>query len=132
MMKPILAAVIPLAFVAGSALAAGSIQSLLDSFVAAGGKNFSADAGKALFQGQHSGGKPDTPSCTTCHTTDPRNVGKTRVGKEIAPMALSKSPDRFSDPAKVDKWFTRNCNTVLGRECTPQEKGDIITYLSGL
>ena len=54
------------------------------------------------------------------------------MGKAIAPMAVSLSPDRFTDPDKVEKWFLRNCNTVLGRECTAQEKGDIITYLSGI
>ena len=118
---------------AGASFAADPRQSILDAYAAAaGGAVFSADAGKALFQGTHTGGNAETPSCTTCHTQDPRNVGKTRVGKEIAPMAVSKSPERFTDAAKVEKWFTRNCKTVLGRECTPQEKGDIITYLAGL
>jgi len=32
----------------------------------------------------------------------------------------------------VAKWFRRNCKTVLGRECTAQEKGDILTYLSSI
>lgn len=115
------------------AAAADPRQVILDAYAAAaGGAAFSADAGKSLFLGMQTGGNPDTPSCTTCHTQDPRNTGKTRVGKEIAPMAVSKTPDRFTDSAKVEKWFTRNCKTVLGRECTAQEKGDIITYLSGL
>ena len=46
-------------------------------------------------------------------------------------MAVSVSAERFTDPEKVAKWFTRNCNSVLGRECTAAEKGDVITYLSG-
>lgn len=118
---------------AGAAWAApAAVQAIIDSYATAGGANFSADAGKALFQANHTGGNPDTPSCTTCHTADPKNVGHTRAGKEIAPMASSLSPDRFTDPAKVEKWFGRNCNTVLGRECTAQEKGDILTYLSNL
>lgn len=118
---------------ASACLAGDPRQSILDAYAAAaGGAAFSADAGKALFQGMQTGGNAETPSCTTCHTQDPSNVGRTRVGKEIAPMAVSKSPDRFTDSAKVEKWFTRNCNTVLGRDCTAQEKGDIITYLAGL
>lgn len=117
----------------GAAWAAGPRQAILDSYAAAaGGAKFSAEAGKSLFQDAHTGGNADTPSCSTCHTKDPRNAGRTRVGKDIAPMAVSKTPDRFTDPAKVEKWFTRNCNTVLGRECTPQEKGDFITYMSSL
>jgi hypothetical protein len=44
-------------------------------------------------------------------------------------MALSASPARYTDPAKVEKWFKRNCNEVLGRECTPQEKGDWLSFM---
>ncbi|MFA7416183.1 MAG: DUF1924 domain-containing protein [Rhizobium sp.] len=98
----------------------------------AGVSSFSADAGKAFFQGTHTGGKPDTPSCTTCHTADPKSPGKTRAGKPIEPMAVSANPSRFTDVATVEKWFRRNCTSVLGRECTAQEKGDVLTYLSNL
>lgn len=91
---------------------------------------FSADRGKAFWTATHSGGKPDTPSCTSCHGPDPTAGGQTRAGKPIDPMAVSKNPKRFTDPAEVAKWFTRNCNGVLGRECTAVEKGDVITYLS--
>jgi Domain of unknown function (DUF1924) len=91
---------------------------------------FSAERGAQFWQARHIGGKPDTPSCTTCHTKNPTAEGQTRAGKAIAPMAVSRTPDRFTDAAKVEKWFDRNCNTVLGRACTATEKGDIITYLS--
>ena len=92
---------------------------------------FSAQRGGAFWHAAHGGGKPDTPACITCHTRDPRAQGQTRAGKIIQPMAVSKTPDRFTDPAKVEKWFTRNCKSVLGRSCTAVEKGDVITYLSG-
>ncbi len=95
----------------------------------AGVSGFSADAGRALFLSQNTGGKPATPSCSTCHTNNPANVGHTRVGKVIQPMAVSRTPDRFTDAAKVEKWFRRNCNSVLGRECTPEEKGNYITFM---
>ena len=59
-------------------------------------------------------------------------MGQTRAGKPIDPMAVSANLNRFTDPAKVDKWLRRNCDTVLGRTCTAKEKGDVITYLSGI
>jgi hypothetical protein len=98
----------------------------------AGFKDFSAERGKTLFLGRHAGGKVDTPSCTTCHTADPAKPGRTRAGKEIAPMAASVNAKRFTDPAEVEKWFKRNCSDVLGRECTVVEKGDVLVYLLGL
>jgi len=93
---------------------------------------FSADRGKALYASSNAGGSPDTPSCTSCHTVSPLKAGLTRAGKAIEPMAVFVSPTRYTDMAKTEKWFARNCKSVLGRECSPQEKGDFITYLSGL
>ncbi len=92
---------------------------------------FSAERGQAFFAAKHTGGKPDTPSCTSCHSQDPTAAGETRAGKRIEPMAVSKNPTRFTKVDEVNKWFGRNCNSVLGRECTAVEKGDFITYLSG-
>jgi hypothetical protein len=94
--------------------------------------DFSADRGKTFFQGTHTGGKEDSPSCTSCHTKDLTKTGKSRAGKEIAPMAASVNPKRFTDPADVEKWFSRNCPDVLGRECTVTEKGDALAYLLSL
>ncbi len=90
---------------------------------------FSAERGKAFYQARHKGGKPATPSCATCHTDSPLKAGRTRTGKVIQPMAISRTPDRYSDPEKVAKWFRRNCRSVLGRECTPREKGDFLTFM---
>ena len=44
-------------------------------------------------------------------------------------MAPAANPERFSETKKVEKWFKRNCNDVLDRECTAQEKGDVMSYL---
>lgn len=90
---------------------------------------FSAERGERLFRDTHGGGKPETPRCTACHDPDPRQAGQTRAGKIIDPLAPSVVPDRFTDPAKVEKWFRRNCSSVLGRPCSPQEKGDFLTYM---
>ena len=74
---------------------------------------FSADRGANFFKTErlHSDGKK--VSCSTCHTVDPRNQGKTRANKVIEPMAPSVNPQRFTDAAKVEKWFGRNCKDVL-------------------
>jgi hypothetical protein len=90
---------------------------------------FSAERGASFFKAErtHSDGKK--VSCATCHTSDPRNQGKTRANKVIEPMATIANPQRFTDTAKVDKWFGRNCKDVLERTCTAQEKGDYIQYL---
>ncbi|NVK19650.1 MAG: DUF1924 domain-containing protein [Methylocystaceae bacterium] len=90
---------------------------------------FSAERGKAFFLTQHATGKAETPACTSCHTNDPTQSGLTRAGKSIAPLAVSVSPDRYTDQRKVEKWFRRNCNSVLGRACTTIEKGDFITFM---
>jgi cytochrome c peroxidase len=92
---------------------------------------FSAERGKTLFLAKFTTGKPDTPSCTTCHSLDASKPGQTRAGKEIGPMALSVKPDRYSVPADTEKWFGRNCDSVIGRACTPLEKGDFITFMVG-
>ena len=90
---------------------------------------FSAARGRALALARFSQGGPDTPSCTTCHTESPLKRGLTRAGKLIEPMAVSVTPDRYTDRKKVAKWFRRNCRSVLGRTCTAQEKGDFLTYM---
>jgi len=90
---------------------------------------FDAGRGEKLFSTKFGTGKPETPSCTSCHSSSPKNAGETRAGKPIDPLAVSKTSDRFSDPKKVEKWFRRNCKSVLGRECTATEKGDFITYM---
>jgi hypothetical protein len=44
-------------------------------------------------------------------------------------MAVSIQADRYLDAAKVEKWYRRNCRSVLGRECTAIEKGDFLTFM---
>ncbi|MCK9259382.1 MAG: DUF1924 domain-containing protein [Azoarcus sp.] len=95
----------------------------------AGFSGFSAARGEALYRDRHAGGKPDTPACASCHANDPRKPGQTPTGKSIDPVAVSVSPNRYTDPAKVEKWFRRNCKEVLGRQCSPLEKGDWLTWM---
>jgi cytochrome c peroxidase len=91
---------------------------------------FDAAAGKAFFFAKHAGGGPDTPSCTSCHTENIAEPGQTRAGKTIDPMAPSVTADRLTDLAKVEKWIRRNCNSVLGRDCTAKEAGDVVSWLA--
>lgn len=92
---------------------------------------FTAERGKTLHTQAFTGGKPDTPSCTSCHGKDTRAAGRNPSGKTIEPMAVSATPARYTDPAKVEKWFKRNCNDVMGRECSVKEKGDWLTFMLG-
>lgn len=93
---------------------------------------FSADRGANFFKTEHAHSSGKQVSCATCHTTDPRKPGKTRANKIIEPIATIANPQRFTDAAKVEKWFGRNCKDVLERSCTAQEKGDYIQYLISL
>ena len=93
---------------------------------------FSAERGSVFFKTEHKRSDGEKVSCSTCHTTDPRNPGQTRAHKLIEPMAVSVNPQRFTDESKVEKWFGRNCKDVLERTCTAAEKGDFIQYLSNV
>ncbi len=93
---------------------------------------FSAPRGQTLHSQNFTTGKPDSPSCTSCHGSNPRAAGKNATGKVIDAVALSVAPTRYTDPAKVEKWFKRNCMEVIGRECSAVEKGDWLTYVMSL
>lgn len=130
-MKPISIALAGLAVMATVAVAASPArQAILDGYAAKAGGQPSAARGKAFFFATHTGGKPDTASCTACHGESARSAGRTRAGKPIEPLAVSVTPSRFTDAAKVEKWFGRNCRTVLGRACTAGEKADFIAFMS--
>jgi hypothetical protein len=71
------------------------------------------------------------PACTACHTDSPAKPGQHAVtGKAIKPLAPRAEVARFTDPAKTEKWFRRNCTEVLGRECSAAEKADFIQFLA--
>lgn len=72
-------------------------------------------------------------SCSSCHGPVPTQVGRhASTGKPISPLAPAFNPERFVDAAKTEKWFRRNCNDVIGRECSPAEKADVISWLRTL
>jgi hypothetical protein len=95
----------------------------------AGFAGFSAARGAAFFRQTHG----NEWSCATCHTSKPTEPGRhARTGNAVQPLAPAANAQRFTDPAKVEKWFRRNCMDVVGRACTTQEKGDVIAFLRSL
>ncbi|NTV95397.1 MAG: DUF1924 domain-containing protein [Thiobacillus sp.] len=88
----------------------------------------SATRGEQLFRART--GVGEAASCTDCHTDNPRAIGShIRTRKAIEPLAPVANPARFTDMAKVEKWFRRNCQDVLGRACTAGEKADFAAYM---
>ena len=72
-------------------------------------------------------------SCGSCHGALPTQPGKhASTGKSISALAPAFNPERFTDSAKTEKWFRRNCNDVAGRECTAAEKADVLSWLMTL
>ncbi len=95
----------------------------------AAGQPGNAVKGKAFFQQRHGG----EWSCASCHGLPPTSDSKhASTGKKISPLAPAFHAERFTDTAKVEKWFKRNCKDVLSRECTAIEKADVLAYLIGL
>jgi len=89
----------------------------------------SAEAGRAFYTKKVEVKGKDL-SCSACHTDNPANTGKHNdTGKAIKPLAPSANPDRFADRNKAERGFTKHCRDLYGKNCTPQEKGDFITYL---
>ncbi len=88
-----------------------------------------AQRGHDFFSSRHGG----EWSCASCHGDRPTTPGKhASTGKRIDPIAPAANPKAFTDSAKVDKWFRRNCNDVLKRECSAAEKADVLAYLGSL
>jgi mono/diheme cytochrome c family protein len=87
------------------------------------------DRGRQLFTSRHGG----EWSCSSCHGDVPTQAGRhASTGKPIAPLAPAFNRERFADAAKTEKWFRRNCNDVMHRECSPAEKADVIGWLRTL
>jgi len=112
---------------------------------------FSAERGRAFYFRAHSIDGGSELSCASCHHADPRKgtvahldqipcrgchvtldkggQGRSAVKRQIRPLAPSVNPDRFTNEWQVEFWFGWNCELLLKRDCTPQEKGDFITWL---
>lgn len=101
----------------------------LSHWSAQAGTPGNADRGRTFFNNRHGA----EWSCASCHGTPPTAQGKhASTGKAITPLAPAFNPKAFTDSAKVDKWFRRNCKDVLSRECSAGEKADVLAYLNSL
>jgi mono/diheme cytochrome c family protein len=104
-------------------------SALLDGYRQAAGAAPSAARGQQFFTQGHG----REWSCSSCHGAAPTVTGRhASTGKPIAPLAPAVNAERFTDAAKSEKWFRRNCNDVVGRECTAAEKADVLAWLSTL
>lgn len=93
------------------------------------GRAGDAGRGAEFFQARHGG----SWSCSACHGTPPTRPGKhANTGKVLEPLAPAANPQAFTDTARSDKWFRRNCKDVLSRECSAAEKADVLAYLVSL
>jgi hypothetical protein len=115
---------------AGAATAADtSAAQQLERWSAQAGAPGNADRGQRLFTTRQGG----EWSCSSCHHSPPTTGGKhASTGKPIAPLAPAFNREAFTDTAKVNKWFRRNCKDVLSRECSAAEKADVMAYLLSL
>jgi len=115
----------PMLFGAVSASAATPAQLLADYNAKAGSPGVPA-RGQQFFTSRHG----HEWSCSSCHGATPTQAGKhAATGKPIGPLAPAFNPERFADAAKSEKWFRRNCNDVVGRECSAGEKADVLSWL---
>lgn len=120
-----LAAIVATALACAAAQAATPAQLLAGYTAQAGGPPAPA-RGQQFFTATHG----REWSCSSCHGAQPGRAGRhAGTGKPIGALAPAFDGARFTDPAKAEKWFRRNCNDVAGRECTPAEKADILAWL---
>lgn len=110
---------------------ADPVDQLLKEYQAQGANTFDAAAAARMWTREFRDAKSGrNRSCTSCHDQDLARPGKhAKTGKPIEPMAPSVNPQRLTDIKKIRKWLRRNCKWTLGRECSAQEKGDLLTWL---
>jgi hypothetical protein len=101
-------------------------RDFLTRFEKEAGAAASAERGARFFTTKQGG----EWSCASCHTDKPTQAGRhAKTDKSITPLAPAANAERFTDAAKVDKWFRRNCNDTLNRTCSAQEKADVMAWL---
>jgi hypothetical protein len=114
---------------AGTGLLAADVNEVQNHYRDQGAGPFSVDRGETLWNSRSYQGR----QCAACHGPDLTQTGRhQRTKKPIEPMAPSANSKRYQDLKEVEKWFTRNCKWTWGRECTAQEKGDLLEYLKQL
>jgi mono/diheme cytochrome c family protein len=91
----------------------------------------SPERGQKLFTQRFKGGLFE--SCADCHTGNPLKTGRDQTAeKPLPPLAPAANPKRLTEATKVENYFRLNCKDVVGRECSAQEKADVLAWLIGL
>ncbi len=69
--------------------------------------------------------------CRQCHVINDSEHPHPKDAKlrKILPLAPSANPKRLTSFDHVEEFLKPNCEMVIGRECTTQEKGDLIAWL---
>lgn len=127
-MRPTTYLIPALLAVAGLALpaSASTPAQLLAGYSAQAGAPADAARGQRFFTSTHGA----EWSCASCHGAVPTQAGKhAATSKPIGALAPAFNAERFTDAAKVEKWFRRNCKDVAGRECSAAEKADLLSWL---
>ena len=114
-------------------ICADTVSDLLKQYETQGASRFTAATAESMWTRTFPDAKSgESRKCSLCHTEDLKRTGKHAVtGKAIEPLAPSANPKRLTDAEHIEKWFSRNCKWTLGRECTPQEKGDFLVMIRG-
>jgi hypothetical protein len=69
----------------------------------------------------------------SCHGAVPTKASRHAISeKRLAPLAPAFNDKTFTDRPKVEGWFRINCKDVMARECTAQEKADVLAWLISL
>lgn len=121
----VFSSLLALAALAPAAQAATPAE-LLSGYTAQAGSPAVPARGQQFFTSRHG----HEWSCSSCHGATPTQAGKhAATGKQIGALAPAFNAERFTDAAKTEKWFRRNCNDVVGRECSAAEKADVLSWL---
>ena len=119
-----------LLWLSGAATAATPAE-ILSAYAAKAGSPPSAERGEKLFTSKNKGGVFE--SCADCHTAEPTRTGRDQMAEKSMPaLAPAANAKRLTDAYRVETAFRLNCKDVLSRECTAQEKADVLTWLIGL
>jgi len=115
-----------------SVSSADVVEQLLVEYSGQSNVEFDSNKGKTLWTKSYNDNKdPQARSCATCHTENLAAVGKhAKTRKPIDPLAPSINAERLTDAKTIEKWFLRNCKWTMGRECTAEEKGHFLKFIS--
>ena len=108
-----------------------TVNTLMKTFQSQGAVAGNESRGEKFWNQTFSGKAPFAQrSCKSCHSSNLKQQGEhVRTHKILKPLAPSVNQASLSDIKKVNKWFKRNCKWTIGKECSAQEKADILAFI---